>query len=283
MESGRLGLARRRPGRIPGHVSRSAASATPRSGRAIPAPMPFGVRLLACAGVLASCAGAASAADIRLPEGPGANLVYAKCRTCHDLQYVVDAKGLLPAQWSAVIASMHDYGLTATKQEDEALVRYLTTYLGHGPAPPATAPNPIGNAVGRRKRHLPAELRGVPRRRRPRPARRVSSARRQPRPRPRQRRISGDRRAAWSRRADRRRRFDVRFGDAAVRPSIQRRDCSGGELRARRMGKQRCGVAGDHAANRRHAALKRDDADERARVPGDACGRPVDEAQEQAG
>ena len=104
--------------------------------------MPLGVRLLACAGVLASCSGAASAADIRLPEGPGANLVYAKCRTCHDLQYVVDAKGLLPAQWSAVIASMHDYGLTATKQEDEALVRYLTTYLGHGPAPPATATAP---------------------------------------------------------------------------------------------------------------------------------------------
>jgi mono/diheme cytochrome c family protein len=94
---------------------------------------------LACTAALAAGAGVASAADIRLPEGPGANLVYAKCQTCHDLQYVVDAKGLLPAQWRAVIASMHDYGLTATKDEDETLVRYLTTYLGHAPAPAATA------------------------------------------------------------------------------------------------------------------------------------------------
>jgi mono/diheme cytochrome c family protein len=101
--------------------------------------MPVSVGALACAAVVYAYAGTACAADIRLPEGPGANLVYAKCRTCHDLQYVVDAKGLLPAQWRAVIASMHDYGLTATKQEDEALVEYLTTYLGHTPPPAAAA------------------------------------------------------------------------------------------------------------------------------------------------
>ena len=97
---------------------------------------------LAAAGVAAGSmllAAAASAADIRLPDGPGADLVYAKCRTCHDLEYVVDAKGLLPAQWKAVVASMHDYGLTATKDEDERLVQYLTTYLGNNP-PPAAAP-----------------------------------------------------------------------------------------------------------------------------------------------
>jgi mono/diheme cytochrome c family protein len=98
--------------------------------------MPVTTRFLAYSAVLSVAAGVASAADIRLPEGPGVNLVYAKCRTCHDLQYVVDGKGLLPAQWRAVVASMHDYGLTATKEEDDALVRYLTTYLGHG-APPA--------------------------------------------------------------------------------------------------------------------------------------------------
>lgn len=88
--------------------------------------------------VLAAAAGGA-AAQITLPQGPGADLVYAKCRTCHDLQYVVDAKGLLPAQWRAVIASMHDYGLTASKEEDEALLRYLTAYLGPNPPPAAPA------------------------------------------------------------------------------------------------------------------------------------------------
>jgi hypothetical protein len=30
--------------------------------------------------------------------------------------------GLLPAQWHAVIASMHDYGLTATEPEDAQLL-----------------------------------------------------------------------------------------------------------------------------------------------------------------
>ena len=63
-------------------------------------------RWLCAVALLLASAGAAWAAGIRLPEGPGVNLVYAKCRTCHDLQYVVDAKGLLPAQWKAVIASM---------------------------------------------------------------------------------------------------------------------------------------------------------------------------------
>jgi mono/diheme cytochrome c family protein len=102
-----------------------------------------------CAGaLLLAGAGAAWAAGIRLPEGPGVNLVYAKCRTCHDLQYVVDAKGLVPAQWSAVIASMHDYGLTATKEEDAALLQYLTTYLGPN-APPAA---PTAAATGAQAR-----------------------------------------------------------------------------------------------------------------------------------
>lgn len=92
----------------------------------------------------------AADADIRIPEGPGADLVYAKCRTCHDLQYVVDAKGLVPAQWRAVVASMHDYGLTATKEEDETLVRYLAAYLG--PNPPPSTPmkaNATAKADGR--------------------------------------------------------------------------------------------------------------------------------------
>ena len=96
--------------------------------------------------MLLASAAVVCAADIRLPDGPGANLVYAKCRTCHDLQYVVDAKGLVPAQWRAVIASMHDYGLMATKDEDAALLQYLTTYLGSNPPPAAPAPAAAGAA-----------------------------------------------------------------------------------------------------------------------------------------
>ena len=94
--------------------------------------------LALCAGLLAATA---AAAEIELPQGPGVNLVYAQCRTCHDLQYVRDAKGLLPAQWKAVLASMRDYGYKPNADTEAALLAYLTTYLGSSPPPaaPATA------------------------------------------------------------------------------------------------------------------------------------------------
>jgi mono/diheme cytochrome c family protein len=102
---------------------------------------------VAIAALLAAALTPSWGADIRLPEGPGADLVYAKCRTCHDLQYVVDAKGLVPAQWRAVIAGMHDYGLTATKDEDAALLQYLTAYLGPNPPPAEAKPAPAAAAL----------------------------------------------------------------------------------------------------------------------------------------
>lgn len=77
----------------------------------------------------------ASATGITLPDGPGADLVYARCRTCHDLQYLVDSAGLLPAQWDAVLTSMHDYGLTLPDTERTQILHYLSTWLG--PNPPA--------------------------------------------------------------------------------------------------------------------------------------------------
>lgn len=101
------------------------------------------LRIAAVLGALAISAAAllarpGAAAEIRLPEGPGVDAVYANCRTCHDLQYVRDAKGLLPDQWKAVIASMHDYGLTISAGDEARVLEYLTTYLGPS-APPATA------------------------------------------------------------------------------------------------------------------------------------------------
>lgn len=100
--------------------------------------LPGWIRLIG-ATLLAAGVVAAWGEGIRLPDGPGADLVYAKCQTCHDLQYVVDAKGLLPAQWRAVIASMHDYGLTATEQENAELLQYLTIYLGRNAPPTPTS------------------------------------------------------------------------------------------------------------------------------------------------
>jgi mono/diheme cytochrome c family protein len=101
--------------------------------------MPAKLGLLAATLLFFGGATTASGAGIQIPEGPGSNLVYAKCQTCHDLQYVVDAKGLLPAQWSAVLASMQDYGLEISEQDKSAILKYLTTYLGPNP-PPAAKP-----------------------------------------------------------------------------------------------------------------------------------------------
>ncbi len=89
--------------------------------------------------VLAACALVARAETSALPEGPGVELVYANCRTCHSLQYVVDGKGLLPAQWRAVLQGMEDYGLEIGKAQHEKILDYLVTYLGPKPPPPATA------------------------------------------------------------------------------------------------------------------------------------------------
>lgn len=88
--------------------------------------------------VIAAAATAMLYAAVPLPKGPGVDLVYARCQVCHDLQFVTDAKGLLPNQWRAVVASMKDYGLKIDDAEQRELVTYLSTYLGPG-APPASA------------------------------------------------------------------------------------------------------------------------------------------------
>lgn len=81
---------------------------------------------------------AAFAADGTLPDGPGASLVYSHCQTCHSLQYVEDGKGLMRAQWKAVLASMQDYGLEISAEDKTRILDYLGTYLGPNP-PPVTA------------------------------------------------------------------------------------------------------------------------------------------------
>lgn len=95
----------------------------------------FAAALLFIAGMTS-----ASAASIRLPDGPSVNLVYSKCQTCHDLQYLVDGKGLLPAQWKAVVASMKDYGMVLSDEEQKRIVQYLSAYLGPNAPPQAASP-----------------------------------------------------------------------------------------------------------------------------------------------
>ncbi|HEX5092008.1 MAG TPA: c-type cytochrome [Burkholderiales bacterium] len=95
------------------------------------------------AALLAFAATAAAAADFELPDGPGRELVYARCRTCHDLQYVVDSAGIPQNAWATVVEDMGRYGLRVPNDERDRIAKYLATYLGPNapkPAPAAAAP-----------------------------------------------------------------------------------------------------------------------------------------------
>ena len=83
------------------------------------------------------------AADrIELPAGPNRDLVYAKCRTCHDLQYVKESAGITADNWQALIEDMGQYGLRIPAEERDKIVKYLVTYLGPNPPAPAPAGSP---------------------------------------------------------------------------------------------------------------------------------------------
>ncbi|MEJ2435961.1 MAG: hypothetical protein P8Y53_23515, partial [Pseudolabrys sp.] len=80
----------------------------------------------------------ARADRIELPPGPNRDLVYAKCRTCHDLQYVKESAGITADNWEALIEDMGQYGLRIPKADKERIIKYLVTYLG--PNPPKAPP-----------------------------------------------------------------------------------------------------------------------------------------------
>ncbi|HZV94071.1 MAG TPA: cytochrome c [Caldimonas sp.] len=82
----------------------------------------------------ATCA----AAELTLPDGPGRALVYGQCRTCHDLQYLIESKGVPRDTWNELLDSMKQYGLRIDDHQRAQILDYLATYLGPNP-PPATA------------------------------------------------------------------------------------------------------------------------------------------------
>jgi mono/diheme cytochrome c family protein len=86
-------------------------------------------------GLLAIAASAAAAQE--LPPGSNRDLVYGNCRTCHDLQYLVESAGIPRSAWSDIIDSMKQYGLRIAPDERAKILDYLATYLGPNP-PKAT-------------------------------------------------------------------------------------------------------------------------------------------------
>ncbi len=79
--------------------------------------------------------GVTPAEETQLPRGPGRDLVYGKCRTCHSLQSAKDSAGITRHQWDGVLDDMESYGLDVSPAERKTLLEYLATYLG--PNPPA--------------------------------------------------------------------------------------------------------------------------------------------------
>jgi mono/diheme cytochrome c family protein len=98
-----------------------------------------GTSLMAGAvGLLLLAAGPCIADNLELPPGPGRELVYGQCRTCHDLQYLIESAGIPRASWDDLLDSMKQYGLRIPPDQRAKILNYLATYLGPNP-PPAQA------------------------------------------------------------------------------------------------------------------------------------------------
>lgn len=95
--------------------------------------------LSVAAGMMIFAATAVASERIELPPGPNRDLVYARCRVCHDLQYVVESAGITGDNWVALIEDMGSYGLRISSDDRDKIVKYLVTYLG--PNPPKVTPS----------------------------------------------------------------------------------------------------------------------------------------------
>jgi len=99
-------------------------------------------RFIAAVAIALAPAALLAADRIELPAGPNRDLVYAKCRTCHDLQYVKESAGITADNWQALVEDMGQYGLRIPDAERDKIVKYLVTYLGPNPPAPAPAGSP---------------------------------------------------------------------------------------------------------------------------------------------
>ncbi len=95
--------------------------------------------LLVVAAAMLSAPAARSADRFNLPQGPGRDLIYGHCQTCHDLQSVADSAGIRRGAWDAVLDNMKGFGLRISDDQRAAILDYLGTYLGPNPPPEAPA------------------------------------------------------------------------------------------------------------------------------------------------
>ena len=74
-------------------------------------------------------AGAPPPVVAALPAGAGKDLVESRCVTCHDLTRIV-ASRRQKTEWDGIVANMINRGATATPDERQTLVSYLSTQFG---------------------------------------------------------------------------------------------------------------------------------------------------------
>ena len=72
--------------------------------------------------------GATIAKEVRLPDGPGQQLVQGRCASCHDLGRVVSIRRT-KAEWESVTRNMTGRGPETTPAQVQAIADYLTTHF----------------------------------------------------------------------------------------------------------------------------------------------------------
>jgi hypothetical protein len=89
--------------------------------------------LFGVVGVTLFALGGYAVSQVDLPAGPNRDIVYRKCASCHDVQNLVDTKGLSREDWDGTIDDMVGYGMMITPEERAQVLGYLATYLKPAP------------------------------------------------------------------------------------------------------------------------------------------------------
>jgi cytochrome c5 len=70
------------------------------------------------------------AKPVALPDGPGKDLVAARCTLCHDLERVVEVKRGKQA-WPVIVADMVERGAPVTAEDAKVISDYLAANFGN--------------------------------------------------------------------------------------------------------------------------------------------------------
>ena len=67
--------------------------------------------------------------EVTLPEGPGRDIVYKRCQTCHQLTRIKGEKHS-PEAWGKIVDRMIQNGLKISQEEKNMIIDYLATHFG---------------------------------------------------------------------------------------------------------------------------------------------------------